>query len=275
MNNAKKPADYPALDENQIEELLSNIQPVPGKAFIQKMQDTPWKAVQTRGKISMKTKFALSTLAILLVFAATLIFVPPVRAQVSEWFSVVFHDPNNRGSFGVSGSEPMAYQVMQPGYLPLILSEGTTHAWFGKTSEVVYKVDDKFLIITQTAAVDGESLPEGEAAMVNGHPAILNKGLSGTYREEPEGILTPIAASGTDQEAPEGATHGGGIVTDQGNGTPQSITVGQGPADDFITFDYTDVAKLTFMIGNTKIEMLSNMDVDELIKIAESLVPAM
>jgi hypothetical protein len=223
----------------------------------------------------MKTKFAFSALVAVLVLAATVAFVPPVRAQVSEWFSVVFHDPNGRSSFGVVGSEPMAYQVMQPGYLPQILSDNTTHAWFGKTSEVVYKADDQFLVITQTEAVDGESLPDGEAVTVNGQPAVLNKGLSGTYQEKPEGMSIPFLELGTDQETPEGATHGGGIVTDQGNGTPQSIIVDQvGPANDFITFDYTDAAKLTFMIGNTKIEMLSNLPVDELLKIAAELIPA-
>lgn len=276
MNNKSKPAGRPAPDENRIEEILSNIQPVPGDGFRQRMQRAPWQAARIQqGKITMKTKFALSALAVLLVFAATVAFVPPVRAQVSEWFSITFQDPNGSGSFGVAGSEPMSYQVMQPGYLPQILSNNTVHAWFGETSEVVYKADDQFLVITQTEAVDGESLPDGEAVMINGRTAVLNKGLSGTYQEGPEGMSKPFVELGTDQETPEDATHGGGIVTDQGNGTPQSIIVDQvGPANDFITFDYTDAAKLTFMIGNTKIEMLSNLSLDELLKIAESLIPA-
>lgn len=271
MNNKSKSAGRPAPDENRIEEILSNIQPMPGDGFRQRLQRAPWQAARIQqGKITMKTKFALSALAVLLVFAATVAFVPPVRAQVSEWFSIVFHDPNGSGSFSISGSEPMAYQVMQPGYLPQVLSDNTVHAWFGETSEVVYKADDQFLVITQTEAVDGESLPDGEAVTVNGQPAVLNQGLSGTYQEGPEGMPTSADASGTE----EGATHGGGTVIDQG---PQSFIVDQGPANDFIiftTFDYTGAAKLTFVIGNTKIEMLSNLPVEEILKIAAELIPA-
>ena len=252
MNKKSKSVGHFAPDENRIEEVLSNIQPVPRESFHQKMRGAPWQAARRQqGKSTMKTKFAFSALAMLLVLAAAVAFVPPVRAQVSEWFSITFRDPNGNGSFGVSGGEPMSYQVMQPGYLPQILSDNTTYAWFGETMELVYKVDDQFLVITQAESVNDESLPTGESVTVNEQPAVLNKGLSGTYQQAPESI-----------------------ITDQENETVQSITVEQGPANDFITFDYTDAVKLTFIIGNTKVEMLSNMDIVELIKIAESLVPA-
>jgi hypothetical protein len=99
MNNIPSSAGRPAPDENRIEELLSNIQPVPRESFHQKMRGAPWQAARIQqGKSTMKTKFAFSALAALLVLAATVAFVPPVRAQVSEWFSVVFHDPNGSGS---------------------------------------------------------------------------------------------------------------------------------------------------------------------------------
>ncbi len=257
MNNTPSSVGRPAPDENRIEELLSNMQPIPRESFHQKLQYAPWQAARRQqGKSTMKTKFAFSVLAMLMVLAATVAFVPPVRAQVSEWFSVTFRDPNGSGSsFGFAGDQPLEYQVLQPGYLPKGFGDRII-AKFDEVTEVLYKTDDKFLILTEMAAVEGENLPDGEATTVNGQPAVLNRGLSGSYRELPEGMQP---------------SDGGGVAI--ANETDTSETI-KAPAIAPLTFDYTDAANLTFIIGNTKIKILSNMDVAELIKIAESLVPA-
>jgi hypothetical protein len=256
MNNIPKSVGYPTPDENRIEEILSTIQPVPGDGFYQKMQSVPWQAARLQqGKSTVKTKFALSALVLLLVLAVMVVFVPTVRAQVSEWFSIVIHDPNNGSSFGVSGSEPMTYQVMQPGYLPEILSNGRSIAKFDKDTEILYKNNDKFLILTQLEAVIDESLPEGDAITIQGQPAVLNTGVSGSYRELPE-----------DMQPSDG---GGFIVSDE----PYSEAI-PAPTIEPITFDYTGAVKLTFITGNTKIELLSNLPVDEILKIAAELKPA-
>jgi hypothetical protein len=232
MNNKSKSAGCPAPDENRIEEILSNIQPVPGNGFHQKMQGSPWQAARRQqGKSTMKTKFAFSVLTMLLVLAATVAFVPPVQAQVAEWFTVIFHDPDGSGSsFGVGGDQPMKYQVLQPGYLPKGLSDRTI-AKFGDITEVLYKTDDEFLILTEMAAVEGESLPEGEAVTVNGQPAVLNMGLSGSYQELPEGVQP---------------SDGGSIVIPDETDANESM---QAPIIEPLTFDYTD-AVIDFMTGN-------------------------
>jgi hypothetical protein len=168
----------------------------------------------------------------------------------------------------------LKYQVLQPGYLPVGFGNQTI-AKFGEITEILYKTDNQFLILTQTAAAEGESLPDGEVATVNGQPAVLNKGISGSYRELPGGmhpldgggvVIIPdgtSSSSADDGAAPsDGQTHSSGVVS-QSAATEQPLT-----------FDYTDAVKLTFITSNTKIELLSNLPVEEILKIAEGLVPA-
>jgi hypothetical protein len=260
MNQRTKHSGYPTPDENRIEELLSNIQPTPGKAFVTRMQNAPWKAVQIQRTNSMKAKFAFSVLAVMLVIVLTVAFVPTVRAQVAEWFGFTFLDPNNPeivASVGDSG-QAMKYQVMQPTYLPAVFSGGATFIAFGDISDILYQSGDKFLVITQQVAKNGEILPQGDITTVNGQPAALNTGLSGRYEQS---SLGEVEASG--------------VVT-AGEGSQSGTVEGIDPnvAPTLAAFDYTDAARLTFFIGTTRVEILSNLDVAELIKIAESLIPA-
>mgnify|MGYP001024433876 FL=1 len=253
MHTAQRSSGYPAPDESRIEELLSNIQPLPSKAFTQRMQTAPWRAVQVKRNTPVKTKFAFSAVAIVA-------FVPSVRAQVAEWFGFTFHDPNNPeivANVGVSG-EPLKYQVMQPTYLPAVFSGGATFIAFGDITEMLYQAGDKFLVITQQVATNGETLPQGNVATVNGQPAALNTGLSGRYEQSSLGEL----------EASGFSTAG----EDSQSGTVEGIDPNAAPT--LTVFDYTDASRLTFFIGSTKVEILSNLDVEELIKIAESLTPA-
>jgi hypothetical protein len=270
MNQPAKHSGYPTPDENRIEELLSNIQSTtPSKAFYTRMQTAPWRVVQTKRNAPMKTKFAFSALATLLIMIATIAFVPPVRAQVAGWFTVAFRGPDNPNMvISVNGEgQPMKYQVMQTSYLPEALRNGVETHTLGDVSEMFYQTDGKFLVITQQAVANGETLPEGDAVTVNGQPAVLNKGLSGSYKQSvPPGAQISSPVGGV-------ASSGGGGIGDQ-TGNHPSITTNQNTAVEPINLEYKDAAKLTFFIGNTKIEMLSNLDVEELLKIAEALTPA-
>ena len=208
----------------------------------------------------MKAKFAFSILAVMFVMVVIVAYVPPVRAQVAEWFGFTFRDPNNPeivASVGDSG-QAMKYQVMQPTYLPAVFSGGATFIAFGDISEMLYQAGDKFLVITQQVAKNGETLPQGDTATVNGQPAALNTGLSGLYEQSSLGEL-----------------EASGVVT-AGEGSQSGPVDGINPniAPTLAAFDYTDAARLTFFIGTTRVEILSNLDVEELIKIAESLIPA-
>ena len=208
----------------------------------------------------MKTRFAFAALVMFLVMVAAVAFVPPVRAQVAEWFNITFHDPNNpeiAAGAGISG-QSMKYQVMQPTYMPAVFSGGATFIAFGDISEMLYQAGDQFLLITQQATENGDTLPQGESVSVNGLPAALNTGLTGRYEQSSLGEL-----------------EASGVVTageDPQSGTVEGIDPNVAPT--LAAFDYTNAARLTFLIGNTSVEILSNLDVEELIKIAESLTPA-
>lgn len=206
----------------------------------------------------MKTKLALSVLALLLVLGAGVASAPSAWAQVSNWFTLTFHNPNGGSSVGVAGPQPFKYQLWQPGYLPNVFSQGRTIAKFGEITEILYKNGDPFLILTETATTAGGSLPGGEAVTVNGQPAVLKQGLSGNYRELPEG-MHPSDGGGVTW--PAGSTDGGHVIT-------PSVTVAP------LVFNYTSAAQLTFIKGNTQVELLSNLSVDEILKIAAGLVPA-
>ena len=186
----------------------------------------------------MKMKLVLFALGTLLVFAGTVAFVPPVRAQVVQLFTVV-----------VSG--PVTTNIDQmPGYLPefggpAIAGSGqasVVNGPFGKT-ENIYQKGDQFLVFTQSDAA-GTPLPDGQATGVDGVTGVLNTGLSGQYRQD-----LPDSTGAVDQ-----------------NGKAVNIQP--------ITINYTNANRLTWIIGSIKYEMLSNLPLNELLKIATELVPA-
>lgn len=105
--------------------------------------------------------------------------------------------------------------------------------------ELTFQNADQFVAITQTEAPAERTLPAGQAITVNGQPGVLVTGLEGTTK-------VPV---------PEGAQL-------EAVGTP------------IAPIAYTDGKRLTWCVGDVKIEMLSNLPVEEMLKIAESLVPA-
>ena len=193
----------------------------------------------SQGKSTMKTKFVFSALAALLVLAATAAFVPPVRAQIIQLYTVI-----------VSGPADITDPNL-PGYLPefdsaAIASSGSAQSTdpsvgqIGK-SETIYQKGDQFLVFTKSGASD-TVLPDGQTITVNGQSGILNTGLSGQYRQD-----VPDISDAVDQ-----------------NGQPVNIQP--------ITIDYTDANKLTWIVENTKYEMLSNLSIEEMLKIAAELM---
>lgn len=190
----------------------------------------------SQGRLTMKTKFAFSALAVMLAFAATVAFVPSVRAQVAKLLGITTAQSQIDPSFPL------------PGYLSEFKSgpsAGSVQAGVGESGKTVdiYQDGERFLIFTRSDAPDGGLLPAGEAASVNGQPAVLNTGLTGEYHPD-----APEAADQVDQ-----------------NGQPANL----GP-----TINYTNANKLTWINGDTIYEMLSNLSIEELLKVAAELTSA-
>ena len=188
----------------------------------------------------MKTKIVFSVLAGILLIGATAAFIPPVRAQIVHLFTVVVSGP-------VDITDPNL-----PGYLPEfnsgpISGSGSAQAVDvnapqAGTFETIYQKGDKFLVFTQGG--DVTSLPDGQPATVNGQAGILTTGLTGQYRQD-----LPDTTGAVDQ-----------------NNQPVTLQP--------ITIDYTDASQLTWVAGNTRYQLLSNLPVEEMLKIASELVPA-
>ena len=51
-------------------------------------------------------------------------------------------------------------------------------------SEEVYQKGDQFMVVTRTKLTGDATLPQGEAVKVNDHPATLQTGLAGEYRQQ-------------------------------------------------------------------------------------------
>lgn len=192
------------------------------------------------GGLTMKKGFALTAIAALVIALSVMVFVPSVRAQAGEILSVWFGVRDGRAV--ISG--PVEFIPLYPTYLPAgFQSSGVGIKVRGEPStEMAYRSGDQFVAITQTKAPADRALPAGQKMTVNNQPAVLVTGLKGTFE-----YGLPI---------PEGA---------------QVETSGTPPAEPIA---YTDGKRLTWYVGDVKVEMLSNLAVEEMLKIAASLVPA-
>jgi len=209
------------------------------------------------GGFSMKRGFALAAIAALIVGISMVSFVPSVRAQVGQilntWFR--FKTPGGYGEVAISGTADFC--PLHPTYLPADFQTAafvSTSTGGRASMELMYHSEDQFLTISQSKIQDDEALPGGQEVTVNGQAAVLVTGLEGTL----EGKITVECI-------PEDAY----VET---IGTPPARPVPYPGSPGSIA--YTDGKRLTWYVGDVRVEMLSNLPQEELLKVAESLVPA-
>jgi len=208
--------------------------------------------------VTMKKGFALTAIAALVLALSVMAFVPSVRAQVGGILNTWFHFESPDGEYEMTlvSSIPMEFAPLHPTYLPAGLQSAGVGVGgeFGVDEpkiELTYRSADQFVVITQTKAPADRTLPAGEETTVNGQPAVLVTGLEGTF--------------GDDFGIPEGSQPE----------DSQGETFDTPPADcPCHTIAYTDGKRLTWYVGDVKVEMLSNLSVEEMLKIGASLVPA-
>lgn len=203
----------------------------------------------------MRKGFALATSVALVIALGTVVFVPSVRAQVGEflrWFR--FESPAGGGEVSIIGSTE--FTPLRPTYLPagfqamaigLNPEEASLNYWNSTTNQIL-------IIDQQRLSSAGTSLPPGMSVTVNGQPAVLITGLEGSVTfvslpPTPSAPITPPADS--EQVMPL-----------------EPITA---PAE---TVSYTDGRQLVWYAGDIRIQMLSNLPEEEMLKIAESMAPA-
>ena len=205
----------------------------------------------------MKKRFALAAFAALVIAVSTVAFVPSVRAQASEilnvWFRFKFETRGGRSAIFMSG--PAEFTPLRPTYLPAGLQNmgGTTLFRDGKEDLIAlaYHNDEQFVAITQSKVAGDKTLPAGREVSINGQKAALVTGLEGIFKY---GSRIPKDAQGKTLFI---------------SGTPPAKTDSYHGA-----IAYTDGKRLTWYVGDVKIEMLSNLSVTEMLKIAGALAPA-
>jgi len=196
------------------------------------------------GGITVKKGFALAAIAALVIAFSAVAFIPSVRAQVIGWVRARWEVP--RGSMEIIGPQP-GYTVLVPSYLPDVIGsashmvgvtsmgdDGTIRNFFGDP-------DGQWLQISQGPAPADKALPAGQEVTIGGQKGVLITGLSGTLE-----LVPPL---------PEDV-----------QGTP--------PADRLESFAYQDAQRLVWDVGGTRVEILSNLPVEEMLKVAESFAPA-
>jgi len=221
--------------------------------WLQRLAPGVGRAQIFEGGVTMKKGVALTAIAALVIALGTVAFVPSVRAQVGERLNTWFHFRSPGGEDVITVGGPMEFAPLYPTYLPTGLQSSggeTSISQIGKSEsvELAYCNDEQFIAITQTKAPADRSLPAGQEVTVNGQPAVLVTALEGTFECGPH----------IPEDVQEGATE---------------ETVGTLPPE-FGPIAYTDGKQLTWYVGDVKVEMLSNLSVEEMLKIGESLVPA-
>ena len=206
------------------------------------------------GGLTMKKGFALAAVAALVIALGTVTFVPSVRAQVGEILNTWFHFKSPGGEYEVALSGPAEFTPLHPTYLPAGLQSGGGGISVSETGggsesvELTYHNDEQFVTIIQSKVPADEMLPTGREVTVNGQPAVLVTGLEGAFEY---GFRIPEDAQ---------------VET---FGTPPAE-----PAPYHGTIAYTDGKRLTWYVGDVKVEMLSNLPDAEMLKVAESMMPA-
>jgi len=218
---------------------------------------------QILGGVMMKKRLALVAIAALLIVLGTAGFVPSVRAQVGEllrWFR--FESPAGGEEVSVPSSVAsipgsVEFTPLRPAYLPdgfeamavgLNPEAASLNYWNSATHQILI-IDERL-----SSPDDDRSLPAGANVTVNGQPAVLITGLEGqvSFVSIPPTPSAPVASpSGPDQV----------VALEPGVGSAETVS-------------YTDGKQLIWYTGNIRIEMLSNLPEEEMLRIAMSMVPA-
>lgn len=207
------------------------------------------------GGITMKKGFALTAVVALVIALSIIAFSPSVRAQVGEllrWFR--FASPAGGGEVSIPGS--VGFTPLRPAYLP----EGFQAMAVGLNPEAASlnywnSATNQILIIDEWLVPDGDkSLPSGTHITVKGQPAVLITGLEGKVDF---GLLSPAPSTPVATPASSDSV----APLEPGGANSETVT-------------YTDGKQLVWHAGNVRIEMVSNLSAEEMLKIAESMIPA-
>lgn len=201
------------------------------------------------GRLTQKARWV--SLALLGLAVVLMVSVPGVRAGslrlILHYYQVIFARSQSIEILNT-------FQPLTPSFLP---SQLTGSAFWTQESpeaasfEMRYFSQQEFVIIHQIPANLDEPLPTGEKIRFNGQVGILENELSGVVQ-----LVSPVAQPGH----PNGPGGGGGGWDLEG--TPPSVMA------------YSGAIQLTWVQSGVRVQMLSNLSIDEVLKLAQSMQSA-
>jgi hypothetical protein len=251
-------------------------------------------------RMRLRWKIAYGTIAAVVLAAAIIAGVPSTRAAAGDFFAAVFHIEMKPLELGYLPDGFELGPVFQTGSVeiasPAAEDSGAAASWQSaeQKQQSLYQNGDQFLLVT-TEKGSQQPLPDGEPAEVNGLNAVLQTGLSGTV--DPAPALPAGAASGSSGgvasvtvsgAAPQGegpsfevgagagtVIMGSGVViggtANAADSGPVIAPAGDQPPVMPVALTYQNAIKLTWIVDGTRVEVLTNLPFEELLKVAEGL----
>lgn len=231
-----------------------------------------------KGGITMKKGFAFAAIVCMVIALSIVAFVPSVRAQVERqllrWFR--FEGPMGE-SVSIVGSA--GFTPLRPTYLPAGF-QSMAVGFNSESASLNYwnSATNQILVINEwVTSGDDRPLPDGAEVIVNGQRAVLLTGLEGSVTltllaPTPEPLYSepPVRVEGSVSVKVPYPTPTP-VAVSSAQSTPVPVSPNPLQAE---TVSYTDGRQLVWYVGNIRIEMLSNLPVEEMLKIAESMAPA-
>jgi hypothetical protein len=204
-----------------------------------------------KGGFSMRKSLLYATLMLVLIAVAATAFIPTVRAQVSDWINgqttvLSFLTPHSKVHVGLFSDGSLGFVPLSPTYLPygdwITVPDSYNDEVAGlDTLRLTFNKDSQFVILTERKALPGETLPVGDEVKVNDQPAVLVTRLSGEVDAS-----IPLDKNGGALPEPSGL-------------------VSLNP------IQYSNGIRLTWQLGEIRLEILSNLSLKQVLKIATSL----
>ncbi len=198
------------------------------------------QALLPQGKLALKQGGILAAIGVLLVIVGALVFIPSIKVQaegiIAQWLHLKAPAGSPKFKIILPSSE-LDFNPLYPTYLPsglIYTVEGGVRG--AKAFRQVYGGKDWFVEIVQLKASAYKPLPSGQKVSINELPATLKTGLQGKFKPIPDFKM-------------------------EGHGLFLPV------------YSYVNGKQLTWYVGEIKVEMLSNLSVEEMLKIAKSMKP--
>jgi hypothetical protein len=254
----------PYYENNEsIEEILSSVSFEPSHGFRDGLQDRITNQVVSSHKVpglthtlrpiwffqGIRRTIASSAIIFCMIMVSLFLSVPNVRAQVSIFLL----------SFGVKlpfASEGLVlstFEPLSPDYVPAEMTYFFSANFDRPTySELRYFSKDQFIIISESPIEKDETLPSGKPIWVGKSTAVLQEGLSGPV------MLAAPRPQVWRMQSGSGGGGGGGKSIDEAP----------------LQLDYTSGIQISWFQAGLRIDLLTNLPLDEALKVAESMKPA-